>query len=202
MDAYTFHRKLANGYFRSIYPVIAKNILKRSPLKTGTCIDIGCGSGVLGIEIACISNFNIINIDPNEQFVQLAKEVAEKHHLSHRVKVIKGFAEHIPLNSNSIDLAVSRGSIYFWKDKVKGLKEIYRVLKPGGFAYIGGGMGNTSLMNSINRQLSEDSDWQKQKNERFRKNLPIHQKLLMKQTGISDWTMESSQEGTWILINK
>jgi SAM-dependent methyltransferase len=42
----------------------------------------------------------------------------------------------------SVDFLVSRESIFFWDDPVKGLKEIRRVLRPGGTACIGGGAGS------------------------------------------------------------
>ncbi len=202
MKANTFHTKMAMGYFKPIYPVIAENILKKCPRKRGICVDIGCGSGVLGLEIAKISRFDIINIDPDEEFVRLALAYAGEQQMSHRVIVKKGWAEQIPLGSNSVDLVVSRGSVYFWDDKVKGLQEIYRVLKPGGFAYIGGGMGSASLGKSIHLELQHDKKWNMHKNTRFRNNLPIHHKQWMRQTGIENWSMESSQEGTWILITK
>ena len=47
----------------------------------------------------------------------------------------------MPLPADCIDLVVSRGSIFFWKDKVQGLREVYRILRPGGAAMIGGGLG-------------------------------------------------------------
>jgi len=49
----------------------------------------------------------------------------------------------MPFPDNSVDLVVSHGSIFFWDDQVKGLQEIYRVLRPGGRAMIGGGAGST-----------------------------------------------------------
>jgi ubiquinone/menaquinone biosynthesis C-methylase UbiE len=52
-------------------------------------------------------------------------------------------AEDMPFPSNSVDLVVSRGSIFFWTDPSKGLQEVYRVLRPGGKAYIGGGHGSS-----------------------------------------------------------
>jgi len=202
MNAKEFHNKLVQGYFRPIYSVIAENILKKIQTKGGICADIGCGSGNLGIEIARKSNFKVFNIDPNKDFIELSISQTIENNLTDQVISLKGSAEHIPLCSNSIDLVVSRGSIYFWKDQLKGLLEVYRIMKPGGFAYIGGGMGNTFLAQKINQQLSTDLNWLARKNERYRKNLPIHHKLLMKASGISNWELESSQEGTWILITK
>ena len=55
---------------------------------------------------------------------------------------IVGVAEAIPFPDNSVDLVVSRGSIFFWDDPAKGLKEVYRVLRPGCKAMIGGGAGS------------------------------------------------------------
>jgi len=43
------------------------------------------------------------------------------------------------LLNNYADIIVSRGSYQFWKNKTQAFKEIMRVLKPGGVAYIGRG---------------------------------------------------------------
>ena len=49
-------------------------------------------------------------------------------------------AESMPFEDNFADLIVSRGSMFFWNDQTKVFKEIYRVLKPNGMAYIGCGL--------------------------------------------------------------
>ena len=48
----------------------------------------------------------------------------------------------MPFPDDTVDLVVSRGSIFFWDDPAKGLSEVARVLRPGGKAYIGGGAGS------------------------------------------------------------
>ena len=40
------------------------------------------------------------------------------------------------IDDNSIDLVVSHGSIHHWRDVQAAFSEIYRVLKPGGLAYL------------------------------------------------------------------
>jgi SAM-dependent methyltransferase len=42
----------------------------------------------------------------------------------------------------SVDLVVSRGSVFFWDDPAQGIREAHRVLRPGGWAMIGGGLGS------------------------------------------------------------
>jgi SAM-dependent methyltransferase len=51
-------------------------------------------------------------------------------------------AEQLPLVDNYLDLVVSRGSIFFWDDPARGIREVHRVLRPGGCAMIGGGCGS------------------------------------------------------------
>jgi ubiquinone/menaquinone biosynthesis C-methylase UbiE len=47
----------------------------------------------------------------------------------------------LPFADDFADLIISRGFLWFWKDRGKGLREIYRVLKQRGIAPAGGGMG-------------------------------------------------------------
>jgi len=51
-------------------------------------------------------------------------------------------AEAMPLADASVDLVVSRGSIFFWRDPAAGVREAYRVLRRGGKAMLGGGLGS------------------------------------------------------------
>ena len=202
MQAQQFHTQMATGIFKPIYPVIARNILQKSQIRRGSCIDVGGGSGVLALELAKQSQLEIAVIDCNQECIKLAKNYFSENNMNSRVKAIQAFAEHIPLRSNSIDLAVSRGSVFFWNDRVKGMNEIYRVLRPGGFAYIGGGMGTTKLKREIMSNQPPNSKWVFENKKRFRKHLPLQLELMMRQTQIPYWTMESSDEGTWILFRK
>ena len=61
-----------------------------------------------------------------------------------------GDVHRMPFSDNFADLVISRGSFLFWKDKIKAFKEIYRILKPEGIAFIGGGMGK--LLPQVEKQ--------------------------------------------------
>jgi len=46
----------------------------------------------------------------------------------------------LPFRDNYANMVVSRGSFQFWDNKKRAFAEIYRVLKPGGSAFIGRGL--------------------------------------------------------------
>ena len=56
-----------------------------------------------------------------------------------RVSAMQADAQALPFDDAFAEVVVSRGSYPFWKDKHKAFSEIYRVLKPGGVAFIGRG---------------------------------------------------------------
>jgi hypothetical protein len=49
IDAQKFDR-IARGVFAPVYPVIAGQIIARTGVTRGVCLDIGCGGGYLGAE--------------------------------------------------------------------------------------------------------------------------------------------------------
>ena len=67
------------------------------------------------------------------------KVVAEEAGLADRVRGVQGDAQDMLFRDGFADLVVSRGSIFFWPDPDAGIRESYRILKPGGVAFVGGG---------------------------------------------------------------
>lgn len=47
---------------------------------------------------------------------------------------MQGDAEDLPLATDGYDRYVSAGSIEYWPDPQRGIREAYRVIKPGGLA--------------------------------------------------------------------
>jgi ubiquinone/menaquinone biosynthesis C-methylase UbiE len=97
----------------------------------------------------------VVMLDPNKEALAEGLQTAREKGLANRLSAVVGAAENMPFPDNSVDLVVSRGSIFFWEDPVKGLQEVYRVLRPGGKAYIGGGAGSGYPESDV-RKLIQD----------------------------------------------
>ena len=139
-DAEHFDR-VARELFKEVYPTLAEQILDDYGITEGICLDLGCGPGYLSIEIAKRSDLKLIGIDIDPEAVEMAERNIEQEHLENRMTVELGDVHDLRFEDNCADLIVSRGSFIFWDNVGRGMKEAYRVLKPGGVAFIGGGMG-------------------------------------------------------------
>jgi ubiquinone/menaquinone biosynthesis C-methylase UbiE len=123
------------------YETVVEEMLRKCQPGEGIWVDLGAGPGGIGLTLARRSASTIMLVDPDESALQKGLRVARESGLGKRVFAIKGRAEAIPLPDDCIDFAVSRGSIFFWNDRAQGLREVYRILRPGGAAMIGGGLG-------------------------------------------------------------
>ncbi len=202
MNAVEYNEKVMKGHFKKIYPVIASQIVELTGITSGHCIDLGGGPGMLGISMAKITDLQVTIYDLMPECVALVPENSLANGVADQVNAIQGMAEDMKFADNSIDLVVSRGSVFFWEDQKKGLSEVYRVLRPGGWAYIGGGFGSKELLEEINKQKeNEDPQWTEKRKERMRKNPPGHFQTIIDELGI-DGKVDSSEAGTWIIFQK
>jgi ubiquinone/menaquinone biosynthesis C-methylase UbiE len=103
------------------------------PLDNKEVVEIGCGNGVQSIYI--YQNFNpskITGIDLSEANIEIAESEKERVK-AEKVRFIVDDAQnmkHIP--SESVDVVINIESAFHYPDKTAFLKEIHRVLKPGG----------------------------------------------------------------------
>lgn len=125
------------------YETVAEEMLRKCHPREGVWMDLGAGSGGVGLALARCTASTIVLLDPDSDALQTALKQAREFGLARRVAALQARVESIPLPDDCIDLAVSRGSIFFWEDRVQGLREVYRILRPGGAAMIGGGLGET-----------------------------------------------------------
>lgn len=132
----------AEGTLSPVYAPLAQEIAKTLDLqdKEGIGIDLGSGPGTLIVELCKRTKLHWINADINPYFFPYFMQKAEAAGFGGRVSAIQADAQTLPFRSEYADVVVSRGSFQFWPDKRKAFGDIYRVLKPGGVAYIGRGL--------------------------------------------------------------
>jgi ubiquinone/menaquinone biosynthesis C-methylase UbiE len=98
-------------------------------------LDIGCGSGVPTMELARLSDGQIIGLDIDPSLLdQLAKKIEEAG-LSDRVKTLKRSMFELDFPDESFDVIWAEGSISRIGFE-RGLKEWRRFLKPKGFLVV------------------------------------------------------------------
>jgi ubiquinone/menaquinone biosynthesis C-methylase UbiE len=94
-------------------------------------LEIGFGSGMF-INKYATNVKSITGIDYSADMVTLARSI-NKELVNHKKAVfLQGDALLLPFADNSFTAICAIESFYFWSDPLKALKEIYRVLKPGG----------------------------------------------------------------------
>ncbi len=121
------------------FPLTAARMLGEcGGIREGICIDIGCGTGVLDIELAKRSNLTIIGLDIDPQMKPLFDKRVGEAGFQDRIRFVTGDAQDLSFEDDYADIIVSRGTLTFIPDIGKCLKEVERVLKPTGVAFLGG----------------------------------------------------------------
>jgi len=98
-------------------------------------LDIGCGSGIPTMELAGLSNGQIIGLDINQPLLNRLTRKIEKAGLSDRVKTLKCSMFDMDFPDESFDIIWAEGSISVIGFE-RGLKEWRRFLKPNGFLVV------------------------------------------------------------------
>ncbi len=97
-----------------------------------TMLDIGCGGGAtLKRLLKRSKGAQVYGIDISEESVAKARKV-NANVLDRQVFVTQGSAEKLPYEDNKFDLVTAVETVYFWPDLPNCLKEVRRVVKPGG----------------------------------------------------------------------
>lgn len=111
-----------------------RNALQRlAALKPGTVLDIATGTGDFAILAAqMLRPESIVAVDISEGMMSVGQAKAKALHLDKTVTFQKDDCLHLSFGDNTFDAVTAAFGIRNFADLDKGLKEMHRVLKPGG----------------------------------------------------------------------
>ena len=96
-------------------------------------LDIGCGGGATIGRLARLApEARVTGVDYSPVSVQESRDYNENLIEEGRVEVIEASVEELPFADDTFDRITTVESFYFWPDPQENLKEVRRVLKPGG----------------------------------------------------------------------
>ena len=101
-------------------------------------VDVGCGAGIDSIIAARMvgPTGSVLGVDMTPAMVEKAREGAKEAGLEN-VDFRQGLAESLPAPDGWADVVISNGVLNLFPDKLAGLQEMARVLKPEGRLQIG-----------------------------------------------------------------
>jgi ubiquinone/menaquinone biosynthesis C-methylase UbiE len=152
----TFVASAAENYERDFVPAIgtpvAERLLDSARLEPGErVLDVACGTGIvarLALD-AVAPNGTVTGLDATPDMLEVARRKnpgVEWHHAP---------AERMPLADENFDVVVCSLGLMFFEDKVGALREMRRVLAPGGRVVIGTPGPTPPLFEAIETSLSE-----------------------------------------------
>lgn len=115
-------------------PLAARMVSLAEITPSDSVLDIGTGTGVVALQAAkrIGPGGKVTGIDLSEGMLATAEAKAEKLGLAEKVKFSRMDAEKLEFPDESFEAVVSLFALLHFPDPLTALKEIYRVMKPGG----------------------------------------------------------------------
>ncbi len=122
-------------------------------------LDVGCGTGVVAREAALRvgPSGRVVGLDLNESMLAVAKRMRPE------IEWRQGDVIQLPFEDESFDAVVSQFMLMFIADRVAAIKEMWRVLAPGGRLAVAAWMaferslGDVALAEIARRLIGDDA---------------------------------------------
>ncbi|MEX1188060.1 MAG: bifunctional demethylmenaquinone methyltransferase/2-methoxy-6-polyprenyl-1,4-benzoquinol methylase UbiE [Bacteroidia bacterium] len=114
--------------------VIWRKIMMRElkHLQNAVILDVATGTADVAIEAASLKPASIIGMDISEGMLKIGREKIKNKKLNHLITLEKGDSENLIYKDNTFDAVTVAFGVRNFENLEKGLREINRVLKPGG----------------------------------------------------------------------
>jgi ubiquinone/menaquinone biosynthesis C-methylase UbiE len=123
------------------YVELARRVSNEIPAGSRV-LEVAPGPGYFSIELAKLGSYAITGMDLSETMVELARQKAAEAGV--KASFVQGSASNMPLQKSSFDFLLCRAAFKNFAEPVQALREMCRVLRPGGRALIIDLKGNAS----------------------------------------------------------
>ncbi len=143
-----------NFFVPALFADWPPQILKVADVQSGhSVLDVACGTGILAREAQRVVGDSgvVTGVDINEEMLAVARSA------SNQINWQNSAAESLPFEDDSFDRVVSQFGLMFFNDRVQSVREMLRVLRPGGKLCVAvwASLGDTPGYAAVSEMLAE-----------------------------------------------
>jgi SAM-dependent methyltransferase len=193
--------KRVNDLWTKIYPYLAIQVMEHYGRSYGVVLELGPFAGGISVELARLNpglSISLAAQDPG--VVDYLRKEMEGAGLNRKMEVNRSELDSLVFVDCLFDLVVFRGAYFFLDQEGKILREVERVLKGDGLAFIGGGYGKDTPEALIEEIVDESRDL----NDRLgrRRVTEAEVMAMVNRAGLASRVRIEKQGGLWLVIQK
>jgi SAM-dependent methyltransferase len=193
--------KRVNDLWSRIYPYLAIQVMEYYGRSHGEVLELGPFSGGISVELTRLHpglNITIAAQDPG--VVDYLRKEIQGAGLNRKMEVDWSELDNLVFADGLFDVVIFRGAYFFLDEEGKILREIYRILKEDGLAFIGGGYGKNTPQVLIDEIADESRDL----NDRLRRKRVTEGEVttMVNKAGLASQAKIEKEGGLWLLIQK
>ena len=104
--------------------------------KPSLILDVATGTGDLAIASMKLNPTKVTGIDISKKMLETGRNKIYRKGLSEKIELISGDSEKIGFDDNYFDVAMVAFGVRNFKNILKGVAEMYRVIRPGGLIMV------------------------------------------------------------------
>ena len=190
-----------NDLWSKIYPYLAHQVMEYYGRSHGDVLELGPFSGGISTEMARLyPGLNITIAAEDDGVIDLLRKGIEGAGLDRPIELKRSGLEHLVFEDFLFDLVIFRGAYFFLDEEGRILREIYRVLREGGLAFVGGGYGKDTPQELIDEIADESRDL----NDKLgRRRVTVDKvKTVVTNAGLAGHARMEKSGGLWLVIQK
>lgn len=193
--------KQVNDLWIKIYPYIVSQLMESYQKTGGEVLELGPFSGGISVDLLRLCpELDITIADSSKEVLKYLKQEVSNSGFLQNTKFKQTQFKVLAFDDSQFDLVILRGAFFFLNEKDNFLGEIFRILKPGGMAFVGGGFGKDTPQKLID-EIAEES---RRLNDNLgRRRITIKElRKIVKDSGLTDKCKITEKGGIWLIIRK